>query len=185
MRKTKGYALCSGVLTFVVSLLLASFGAQVEAEPSRLFGVQLSENYEVYDIDPTTVVEDGYGLDPFYRVDVVPPEQNPGFEYYTITFDSRTKKVEEVEAEHPFGDEQSCREAADDLSKVLIPKFEKEPQKWDGVNGQYRQYEYNYIHDTWAGSVRCITFSGIDTWLYISISTNRLWEARIKNLDRF
>jgi hypothetical protein len=98
MRTTKGNALCSGALTFVVPLLLASFGAPVEAEPSKLFGVQLSENYEAYDIDPTTVVEDGYGLDPFYRVDVVPPERNPGFEYYTLTFDSETKKVEEVQA---------------------------------------------------------------------------------------
>ena len=125
MRTTKGNALCSGALTFVVPLLLASFGAPVEAEPSRLFGVQLSENYAAYDVDPTTVVEDGYGLDPFYNVDVVPPERNPGFEYYTLTFDIGTKKVEEVQAGHPFGDEKSCREAADDLGSGLIDQIQK------------------------------------------------------------
>jgi len=164
---------------------LSSIAEVAFAEESTLFGIQLLSNYQDYTIDHSTMKEDGYGLDPYYRVDVLPPERNPGFEYYTVTFDKKTSKIHEVQAEHEFGNEQSCQEAADDLSQLLRPKFGKEPEKHEGVYGQSRQYEYLYPFDAWAASVRCITFSGFETWLYIGIETDQLWETRVKNFEKF
>ena len=166
-------------LALIFTILTLNFAA---AEDLSLFGVKLGDDVKNYSTGNERKHPYANG---YIHSEVAVPLPNSEFESYTLAFNEVSKKVEQIFSEASFGDFDQCKASADFILEILIKKFGRGFEKFEGANGTSYEYSHEKAVRDGRVSVNCVVEQGADTFLWVDLRSDAISESMRESSENF
>ena len=152
-------------------LVLLFISSAANAQDLSLFGVNLRDDVSNYEVINRRQHPYANG---YFQYDVNVPLRNSLFEFYVLSENGDSRKVEQVFAEASFGDFELCKKSADEIILSLQEKFGRGFEKYEGAAGTSFEYAYDKFMANESISVICSVERGFSTFLWVEMRTNEI-----------